>query len=156
MEKSVSKLEVYPILPEGFVPQVQVAACYIEINNQLLLLQKAKEKLESGKWGVPAGKLEGNESPENAAKRELFEETGISFEAAHIQSLNALYIRKPEIDYIYHLFKIHLSQMPEVCLSDEHQNYIWANSNEIKNIALMDGAKEALEHYRSMINNKKE
>lgn len=151
MKKLVSKLEVHQTLPEGFVPQVQVAACYIEINNQLLFLQRSQEKLEGGKWGVPAGKLEDSESPENAAKRELFEETGISLEDAQIQRLNALYIRKPEVDYIYHPFKIHLDQIPEICLSDEHQSYIWANSRNIENIALMDGAKEALQHYRAMV-----
>jgi 8-oxo-dGTP pyrophosphatase MutT (NUDIX family) len=151
MEKFVSKLEVHQALPEGFAPQVQVAACYIEINNQFLLLQRAQGKLEGGKWGVPAGKLEDSESPENAAKRELFEETGISSEDAHIQRLNALYIRKPEVDYIYHSFKIHLDQIPEVCLSDEHQSYLWANSHDIENIALMDGAKEALQHYLQAI-----
>ena len=58
MKKSVSKLEVHQVPPEGFTPQVQVAACYIEINNKLLLLQRAQGKLEAGKWGVPAGKLE--------------------------------------------------------------------------------------------------
>lgn len=52
MEKFVSKLEVHQILPEGFAPEVQVAACYLEINNQLLLLQRAQGKLEAGKWGV--------------------------------------------------------------------------------------------------------
>lgn len=152
MKKPVSKLEVHQSLPEGFVPQVQVAACYLEINNRLLLLQRAQGKLEAGKWGVPAGKLENNESPENAAKRELFEETGISFtDSSYIQCLNALYIRKPEVDYIYHSFKIQLDRIPEVCLSDEHQNYLWANLNDIENIALMDGAKEVLQHYRAAV-----
>lgn len=144
-------LEVHQTLPEGFVPQVQVAACYLEINQQLLLLQRAQGKLEGGKWSVPAGKLEENETPENAAKRELFEETGISVEDAHVQRLNALYIRKPEVDYIYYLFKVQLNHVPEVCLSDEHQSYRWANSNDIENIALMDGAREALQHYRTMV-----
>lgn len=154
MKKFVSKLEVHQTLPEGFAPQVQVAACYLEINNQLLLLQNAQGKLEGGKWGVPAGKLEDNESPEKAAKRELFEETGIIFEDEHIHPLNSLYIRKPEVDYIFHLFKIHLDQMPDVCLSDEHQSYIWANPNDIENIPLMDGAREALQHYRAKVSKK--
>lgn len=148
MEKSVSKLEVYAVAPEGFTPQVQVAACYLEIDNHLLLLQRAHGKSEAGKWGVPAGKLEHNETPESAAQRELLEETGISFEASsQIQRLNALYIRKPEIDYVFHLFKVHLDQMPEVHLSDEHQSYQWAALKNIAAVDLVDGAKEALLHY---------
>lgn len=148
MRKSVSKLEVHQTLPEGFIPEVEVAACYLEIDHKLLLLQRAPGKLEAGKWGVPAGKLEINETSENAAKRELFEETGISFDDSFsIQTLKVLYIRKPEVDYTYHLFKIQLDQKPKIHLSDEHQNYTWATQDDIEKIALMDGAKEALQHY---------
>lgn len=152
MKKSASGLEVHEIAPAGFTPQVQVAACYLEINNKLLLLQRAHGKLEPGKWGVPAGKLENNETPENAAKRELLEETGISLEnPSRIQRLNSLYIRKPEVDYVYHVFKVQLDQMPKIHLSDEHQSYTWATSKDIETIALMDGAKEALKHYQAMV-----
>jgi len=84
-------------------------------------------------------------------KEELFEETGISFEDANIHRLNVLYIRKPEVDYIYHPFKIDLSQLPDVWLSDEHQNYLWASSSDIENMPLMDGAREALQHYLQAI-----
>lgn len=156
MKKTVLKLEVHQTQPEDFVPQVQVAACYIEIDNRILLLQLARGKSEAGKWGVPAGKLENGESPECAAKRELFEETGITFkDSSCIQSLNALYIRKPEIDYVYHLFKIRLDQMPEVHLSNEHQSYAWASPDDIETITLMNGAKEALQHYHARASKKR-
>lgn len=152
MKKSASGLEVHEIAPEGFTPQVQVAACYLEIDNKLLLLQRAHGNLEPGKWGVPAGKLENDETPENAAKRELLEETGISFENdSQIKHINSLYIRKPEVDYIYHAFKIHFDQIPEVHLSNEHQSYTWATPKDLEAIALMDGAKEALQHYKAIV-----
>lgn len=152
MKKPVLGLEVHEIAPSDFTPQVQVAACYLEINNKLLLLQRAQGKLEPGKWGVPAGKLENNETPENAAKRELLEETGIFLEnPSRIQRLNSLYIRKPEVDYVYHVFKVQLDRIPEIHLSDEHQSYTWATSKDIETIALMDGAKEALQHYQAVV-----
>src|SRR5690242_19533034 len=101
-------IEIHTKKPDGFNPKIQVAACYVEVDHKLLLLQRAG-KLETGKWGVPAGKIEKNEIPEQAAKRELFEETGIS---ASVQYLSSLYIRKPEMDYIYHLFKVLLDEAP--------------------------------------------
>lgn len=149
MEKLVSKLEVHETMPQGFEPQVQVAACYLEIDNRLLLLQRPNGKFDPEKWGVPAGKLENTETPENAAKRELWEETGIS--STQIESLGSLYIRKPGIDYIYHLFKVQIDHMPQVRLSDEHQSYTWATSKDIEKITLMDGAREALQYYQAII-----
>jgi len=156
MKKLASGFEVHENAPEGFNPQVQVAACYLEIDDKLLLLQQAQRKFEPGKWGVPAGKLEKNETPENCAKRELLEETGISLEnSSRLQRLNALYICKPEVEYVFHVFKVQLDQMPEVHLSDEHQSYTWATSKDIEAMALMDGAKEALQYYHAMVAKKR-
>lgn len=155
MKKTVDKLEVHASMPKGFTPHVEIAACYLEIDNKLLLLQRARGKFEPEKWGVPAGKIEKNENPENAAKRELFEETGISLEnPTQITYLHSLYIRKPEVDYVYHLFKVHLEHIPEVHLSNEHQNYTWATAKDLETIALMDGAKESLQYYRGMVSKK--
>jgi 8-oxo-dGTP diphosphatase len=152
MKKSVLKLEVHESAPDGFTPQVEVAACYLEIDHKLLLLQLAEGKSEAGKWGVPAGKVESLEAPENAAQRELFEETGISLQhPSQIQHLHSLYIRKPEVDYVFHLCKVQMDQIPKILLSNEHQNYKWASSKDLEEMPLMDGAKEALQHYRASL-----
>lgn len=148
--------EVHEKEPAGFVSKVQVAACYLEVEGKLLLLQRAQEKFEPGKWGVPAGKLESGETPEEGAKRELFEETGISIKhQEQIRYLNTLYIRKPEVDYTYHMFKIQLAELPAIHLSDEHLGYTWASLKEIETIPLMDGAKEALCHYKAALPKKR-
>ncbi|MDP1608895.1 MAG: NUDIX hydrolase [Chlamydiales bacterium] len=146
MEKDI---EIHEKEPEGFSPQVQVAACYLEKEGKVLLLQRATNKSEAGKWGVPAGKLEKNELPIDAATRELFEETGVSIASSQIHSLGSLYIRKPEISYIYHLFKVHIDHLPPVCLSSEHQSYTWASFEELIKMPLMAGAKQAVDFYRT-------
>lgn len=147
--------EVYETKPQGFKAAVEIAACYLEIDGQLLLLECSSSKPEPGKWGVPAGKLEIGETPEQAAKRELFEETGILAESSDIHAIGSLYIRKPEIDYVYHLFQIILKAKPEVRLSSEHPNYLWAIQQEIETLPLMAGALGALQKYRSSLSQKK-
>lgn len=147
MNESDSRIEIFEKKPEGFVPHVQVSGCYLEIDNKLLLLQRAYGNFESGKWGVPAGKLEGDETPLEGAKRELFEETGIS--PKNFQQVNSLYIQKPEVAYVFHLFKVELDQIPEVILSNEHQSYKWATPKEIEELPLMAGANEALQLLRT-------
>ncbi len=150
MKKLISEIEVHDIPPADFSTEVQIAGCYLEIDNKLLLLQSSALKKESGKWGVPAGKLEQSETPVNAAIRELFEETGIRIMASQVQSLGALYIRKPEVDYVYHMFKVQMDYLPSVLLSDEHQNYKWASSEDLEEMPLMAGARDALNRYRKV------
>jgi len=154
MKAKVLEVEVYDKVPDKFCPQVHAAGCYLEIDGKLLLLQRAGHKSEPGRWGVPAGKLEKNETPEEAARRELFEETGIDLETrpSKLQYIGPLYIRKLGFDYIYHSFQVHLDEAvaPEIQLSDEHENYLWVTDQEAKSLPLMAGALEGLRYYRAL------
>ncbi len=144
-------IELYQTKPQGFKAAVEVSACYLEIDGQLLLLQCSSSKPEPGKWGVPAGKLEIGETPTQAAKRELYEETGILVENSDLRAIGSLYIRKPNMDYVYHLFQITLKVKPEIRLSSEHLNYLWASQQTMETLPLMAGALEAIQKYRSSL-----
>lgn len=143
-----SNIIVFDKKPNDFFPKVEVAAIYVNVKDKILLMQLADHKSENGSWGVPAGKLEAQETPLHAAKRELFEETGINIESDDaFQSLGALYIRKPELDYVYHLFGISFDAMPTLFLSDEHCSHVWVSRKETEALPLMNGAKQALDTY---------
>lgn len=143
-----SETKVYDKMPEGFSSKVEVAAAYVIANGKLLLLQVGSHKLESGAWGVPAGKLEAHEKPVEGAKRELFEETGIDIDSeSSFQSLGQLYISKLEMDFVYHLFGVNLNTQPPVILSMEHCSYKWVSRQETESLTLMNGGKEALDAY---------
>lgn len=141
-------ISVYDKMPEQFSPKVEVAAIYVNVKGKILLLQLASHKRENGSWGVPCGKLEAHEKPLHAAKRELFEETGINIASDEaFEPLGTLYIRKPELDYAYHFFGICLNTMPLLLLSEEHCSYCWVSCEESKALPLMNGAKQALDAY---------
>ncbi len=139
-------IEVYETLPADFVPKMYTAACYLEVDGKVLLVQRAPHKSEPGKWGVPAGKLDPGETPGEAAVRELFEETGIR---AQVRSLGALYMRLPKLSYVYSIFQVLLDHQPEVYLSDENTNYCWASNADLEKLVLMPGAPEGLAYFRS-------
>lgn len=143
-----SEIKVYDKKPENFSPQIEVAATYVNFKGKLLFLQLASNKSEKGTWGVPAGKLEAEEKPVQGAKRELFEETGIDINSEDsFQWIGMLYIRKPEIDYVYYRFEVNLKSLPTIHLSKEHCSYLWVSREEAKNLPLMGGAKQALDDY---------
>ncbi len=141
-------IEVHATKPEGFVASVEVAGCFIEIDNKILFLERTRKKVSGGTWGVPGGKLEHNETPEQAAKRELFEETGITAHSP-LQYIYSLYMRLPHVDYIFHMFAAHFDQMPDVQLCDENDSYKWATAKDLEEMPLIPGGKEAIEYYHA-------
>ncbi|MBS0620869.1 MAG: NUDIX domain-containing protein [Verrucomicrobia bacterium] len=136
-------LIVHEKRPPDFIPHVEVAACYLEVGDKVLLLQLAPGKSEEGLWGVPAGKMEMGETPLQTAIRELYEETGITLDIP-FRSLGTLYMQKPHIHYAYHLFYVQLPSPLEIRLSLEHQNFLWASREDLKTLPLMVGAEPAL------------
>lgn len=139
------QVEVFNQEPEGFSPQFQVAACYLEIEGKLLLLQQSEGKEETGAWGLPAGKMETHETPREAARREFMEETGIiNHELSQFLSMGCFYIRKPTKDYVFHVYQLNLPTLPTVKLTWEHQAYRWFSREELNRLPLMLGAQDVL------------
>lgn len=63
-----------------------VAQVYVKKDNKILMVEENKEGIE-GKWNMPAGKLEDNESIIEAAIRETKEETNIDVEIKGLISI---------------------------------------------------------------------
>lgn len=60
-----------------------IAGCVLQRDGKYLLVQE-KKPIAYGKWGLPAGRVNADESIEHAAVREVFEESGfvVEIEAA--------------------------------------------------------------------------
>ena len=55
---------------------IEATICHV-IRDRRLLLKKANRGISVGKWNAPGGKLEAGEAPEQCARREVQEETGL-------------------------------------------------------------------------------
>jgi len=55
-----------------------VADSLVLDSNKILLVKRASHLLEGGKWGIVGGFVQRDQTIEEAAKREIFEETGYS------------------------------------------------------------------------------
>jgi 8-oxo-dGTP pyrophosphatase MutT (NUDIX family) len=73
----VSSPERDPLNP---VETIRAVICYIRDGKRFLLLLKTANRFGGGFWNGPGGKIQGGESEEAAAKREVLEETGLSVE----------------------------------------------------------------------------
>ena len=59
-----------------------VVGVIINHKNQVLIAKRASHQHQGNKWEFPGGKVENNETPQDALKRELKEELGIELQVA--------------------------------------------------------------------------
>ena len=107
-----------------------------------LLLKKSK----NGLWELPGGKKNKNETYENAAFREAFEETGY---LSPINNDKNIKIYFKEIQSI--LFFVEIENEFSCILSDEHQDYAWASYAEFLKLPLNPKCKKMLESIKDKI-----
>lgn len=139
--------------PDDFNPTVEASGCYCKLGDKFLFLKRHPHKPEGNTWGIPGGKLEKGESPQEAMVRELSEEVGLSIKGEEVALIGKIFIRLPHIDYIFHMFLKQYAQMPEITLGlEEHQEAKWVTFSEAKGLPLITGGLEALTFCESFIN----
>lgn len=138
--------------PTNFHPKFHVALCFCEQDGKLLFLQRQTGKPQEDQWGVPAGKIDQEESPEQGAKRELEEETGIKVLAEQLKAERILYDRYPNLDFIMHVFRVKLTEKIEVTLRPvEHKQFSWVTPKEALSLGLMEDVDKIIEMLYSSI-----
>jgi len=65
-----------------------VVGVIINKNNQVLIAKRASHQHQGDKWEFPGGKVENDETPQEALKRELKEELGIDIQSANYLLIN--------------------------------------------------------------------
>ncbi len=116
------------------VVQKIVAAGVVFDNDKILIIQRANNDSFPGLWEIPSGKREPFESTKTAVIREVKEETGLDVNVKNpIDVFEFKTEKETEIrDTTQISFLATLTGNKEVCLSKEHQNFIWINKVDIE------------------------
>ena len=127
-----------------------VAGGIIEKDGKYLLVQETQEKCQ-GKWNIPAGGVDDGENVIDAAKREVFEETGCKVEITGI--LEIVNRNLEDRDVIIFIFDTKLIEENIQIDGEEISDVKWFSYEEILN---MKNDLRAGGYFISALNNKKE
>ena len=136
-------------MEKKFYVAVKALVCY---GRKFLLIKRTTEaRGDYYHWEFPGGRLEFGESPMQALKREINEETGLEVEKLIL--LNAWNSFKDECTEIIGLTYICTANGDNVMLSKEHSDYEWFTYEEMKDYNLVKGMSRQLEELnRNYIN----
>lgn len=137
------KYQIFSEKPTDFYAPLGVATVFIQFHHTVLLLQRSPRSSAPLLWTLPGGKLEPGETPLQAIAREIEEELALRPSPEELLFLHSFYVRKPDLDYIIHLFEWRLKEKKEVSLnSREHVAYSWVERGQVSDFPLLDGGAE--------------
>lgn len=122
------------------LPAIYVYAAATKPRARVLLVHDnhalvVKNWLGAGGWALPGGGIEPNESPEQAAIREIQEELGFAIEPGALKPLGIhVAIERGGLKSKYHLFIVELLERPDLVIkTDEIVGHKWVAITELIN-----------------------
>ncbi len=92
---------------------------------RVLALQRAADAKRPGSWETVYGKIDAGERPEDAAVRELSEETGLEVKALYNVTVNSFYLHAKRTIEMCIVFAAFVADDSEVAIGEEHQHFEW-------------------------------
>ena len=106
-----------------------VAAVIQNEEGKILIAQRNLKKSQGGLWEFPGGKIEPNETKEEAIIREIKEEMDIDIEKKKF--IDQKVFNYPDKDI--NLIAIECKQIKGDIKLNEHEDIKWVNKNELRN-----------------------
>ncbi|HKC81127.1 MAG TPA: ATPase, T2SS/T4P/T4SS family [Gemmatimonadaceae bacterium] len=97
---------------------------------RVLTLQRAADTKRPGSWETVYGKIDSGERPEDAAARELGEETGLEPTALYNVTVNSFYLHSTRTVQMCIVFAAFVADNSEVTLGEEHQQFDWLSVDD--------------------------
>jgi len=97
---------------------------------RVLALQRASDAKRPGSWETVYGKVDSGERPEDAAARELAEETGLEVKALYNVTVNSFYLHATHTVEMCIVFAAFVGDDAEVSIGEEHQRFEWLSVDD--------------------------
>lgn len=137
------------------LPRTVIASCVVLLDDEgrLLLLRYGPGQPGTGRWWLPGGMLDHGEDPHAAARRETYEEIGITLEPSlrflgtdHRTDVGGT---GPAVDFFFQ-GDLGPEDAP-IRLSDEHDRYAWMSPEELDALPLAAEPEVLLALYNAAL-----
>ena len=120
---------------------------------RVLALQRAEDTRCPGSWESIHGHISDGEKPEDAALRELREETGLEAERLYNVTVSAFYLHREQTVELAISFAAVVSATAPVTLGLEHVKSEWLSLSEAGSRLTWPREREALTHIAVLLPN---
>ncbi|KAF5079945.1 Nucleoside triphosphatase NudI [anaerobic digester metagenome] len=114
----------------------------------LILKRSTDSKTNPGKWELPGGKVDQNESFDQALLREVYEETGLKITPDHVVGVSE---QNLHIIRAVHIIMSGRIVDGELTLSHEHEGYAWVFLENLSDYELADWLHDFIANQKSLI-----
>ena len=117
----------------------------------VLTLQRSASTRCPGSWETVHGRIETDEPPEDAAAREVREETGLEIDRLYTITCQPFYLPKAGVVQMAVVFAAFVREPGTVTLGDEHQRHEWLTMRDAAGRFLWPREREALSHIAILL-----
>lgn len=119
-----------------------VRVLLVDENGKILILKRSTDsKTNPGKWELPGGKVNQDESFDHALLREVYEETGLKIELDHVVGASE---QNLHIIRAVHIIMSGKIVEGDLTLSSEHEGYAWVLMETLPDYELADWLEDYL------------
>ena len=123
-----------------------VVGAVIQRDSSVLLLKRPKDDFMGGIYELPSGRVEDGESLDIALYREVEEETGLKIREIKRYLGHFDYESKSGEKTRQFNFAVTVGESLEIKLQ-EHDNYAWANKDQLQQYPITDSVKQILDSF---------
>src|SRR3954468_2423050 len=117
----------------------------------VLSLQRGRGTRCPGSWESGHGRIEADERPEQAAVREVREETGLELNRLYNVPCQPFYLHTVGVVQMAVVFAAFVTEDSDVRLGVEHERYEWLSMGEAAARFTWPREREALEHIKILL-----
>lgn len=109
---------------------ITVVGAVFTTDDAVLAFRRSPDRSAGGKWEFPGGKVESNESPEEALQRELLEELGLTVTVGPLIDRSSTLVGDNTIDLA--CYYVGSDDVPSA--SSDHDKIVWQPYDRIRDL----------------------